>query len=295
MRDQAERLRSLAKIIKAPKKNDVNIENKLTRVIAITSGKGGVGKTNFTVNLGIALTRLGKKVVIIDADLGLANIDVILGLVPKTNLGQVIKGQKTLKEIIIEGPEGLQIIAGGSGVQELANLEEWQIERFIYSLEELDGSSDIVLIDTGAGLTTNVLSFVLAADEVIVITTPEPTALTDAYAIIKVIASKNKKTAINLIVNRAQSDLEGEETTEKLITVTKHFLDIQLNSLGIIRDDSNISKAVKRQKPFLLSYPDTVASKNVSELAVALTGFEGNLKSGRGIQGFLKRMIGFLK
>ncbi|GAB4257818.1 MinD/ParA family protein [Thermincola ferriacetica] len=167
---------------------------KKTRIIAVTSGKGGVGKTNFTINFALSLMAYGQKVIVLDADLGLANIDVILGISPKYNLYHVLKGEKTIQEIIVPGPQGLQIIAGGSGIQELANLRRWQVEQFIAKLGELEGLADILIIDTAAGLSRNVMSFVLAADEVIVITTPEPTAITDAYGLVKVMTTK-KRTA----------------------------------------------------------------------------------------------------
>lgn len=296
MKDQAERLRLLVKNMNKTNQNyfDTRVV-KTTRVIAVTSGKGGVGKTNFTVNLGLALTRLGKKVVVLDADLGLANIDVVLGLMPKNNLNHVIRGQKKLNEIMIKGPEGLNIIAGGSGIEELVNLEDWQVNRFIERLVELEDNADLLLVDTGAGLTKNVLSFVLSADEVVIITTPEPTSLTDAYALIKVIAFKNKRATINLVVNRALSKQEGEQTAKKLMAVSKHFLDIRLNNLGVIRDDHNVSKAVKMQEPFLLVYPQTIASKGLFQIAVNLTNGEKRINTSSGVQGFFGRIARFLR
>lgn len=194
MRDQAEKLRILARTIKNQVESEIKGNGKKTRIIAVTSGKGGVGKTNFTINFALSLMAYGQKVIVLDADLGLANIDVILGISPKYNLYHVLKGEKTIQEIIVPGPQGLQIIAGGSGIQELANLRRWQVEQFIAKLGELEGLADILIIDTAAGLSRNVMSFVLAADEVIVITTPEPTAITDAYGLVKVMTTK-KRTA----------------------------------------------------------------------------------------------------
>jgi flagellar biosynthesis protein FlhG len=218
--DQAANLRRLV----LEKKNDVPSS---TRTIVITSGKGGVGKTSLSVSLAIALAEDGKSVTLVDADLGLANINVILGIIPKYNLYHVIKGKKRLKDIIIEVPEGIKIIAGASGFHQLANLEQKQRDEFIEAMNEL-ASDDYLIIDTGAGISQNVLSFVLAADEVIVVTTPEPTAITDAYGIIKAIASQTTEKNIKLIVNKAQSVSEGKRVAQRVINIAGQFLNIKV-------------------------------------------------------------------
>src|SRR6185369_6115684 len=174
------------------------------RVIAVTSGKGGVGKTNITVNLALALSRKGLKVLLMDADMGLANVDVLFGIIPKHTLVSVLNGQKTLKEIIVEGPEGVRIVASGSGgVQELADLNESQRNKFLQALMELQHESDVILVDTGAGLHRNVLAFAIAAEEVLIVTTPEPTALMDAYGMMKVLHREKKDPVIRVLVNMA--------------------------------------------------------------------------------------------
>ncbi len=219
--DQAANLRRLVL------ENDTNRDRSGTRTIAITSGKGGVGKTSIAVSLAIALARGGASVTLLDADLGLANINVILGIIPKYNLYHVIKGKKKLSDIVIPVPEGVKIIAGASGFHQLANLEPKQRTSFIESVAELD-ADDFMIIDTGAGVSQNVLSFLMASDEVIVVTTPEPTAITDAYGIIKSIAAQTPDKSIKILVNRVQSVAEGNRVAQRVINIAGQFLNIKV-------------------------------------------------------------------
>jgi flagellar biosynthesis protein FlhG len=212
MDDQAHGLRVLAKTARSAGELEDTVlvsPRKAARTIAITSGKGGVGKTNFTTNLALLLAQTGQRIIVLDADLGLANLHVVLGVAPKFHLEHVIRGEKTLKEILYPAANGIQIIAGGTGIAELANLTNERRERFIDGLAELDSMADVILIDTGAGLSHNVLGFLFASDEVIVITTPEPTAIADAYATIKVVSRDNPDARIRLVVNMANSDMEA--------------------------------------------------------------------------------------
>lgn len=274
MRDQAEKLRVLAQSLKDQVENEIRSGAKKTRIISVTSGKGGVGKTNFTINFALALVALGQRVIVLDADLGLANIDVILGINPKYNLYHVLKGEKNIRDILVQGPMGLQIIAGGSGIQEMANLRRRQVEKFIGNLEEIEGLADILIIDTAAGLSRNVISFVLAADEVIVITTPEPTAITDAYGLVKVMTSKKKHGAVHLVVNQVEDAQEADITASKLSIVAEKFLKLNIGHLGFILRDPAVSKAVKSQEPFILKYPNSSASKCIQKLAAHLLNRE---------------------
>jgi len=270
MRDQAEKLRVLARNLKNQVECEIKGTQKKTRIITVTSGKGGVGKTNFTINFALALMSYGQRVLILDADLGLANIDVVLGINPKYTLYNVLKGEKNIQDIILPGPQGLQIIAGGSGMQELANLRRWQVEQFIAKLEELEGIADILIIDTAAGLSRNVMSFVLAADEVIVITTPEPTAITDAYGLVKAMTSKRKHGVVHLVVNKVEDAQEADITASKLKIVAEKFLKLNIGHLGFILDDPSVSKAVKSQEPFLLKYPKSSATECILRLAAQM-------------------------
>ncbi|PKL19418.1 MAG: ATP-binding protein [Spirochaetae bacterium HGW-Spirochaetae-5] len=262
-----------------------------TRTIVITSGKGGVGKTSLSVSLAIAIAQDGKSVTLLDADLGLANINVILGIIPKYNLYHVIKGKKKLKDIIIEVPEGIKIIAGASGFQQLANLDVKQRDEFIHSIAEL-ANDDFLIVDTGAGISQNVLSFVMAADEVIVVTTPEPTAITDAYGIIKAIASQSNEKHIKLIVNRAQSVAEGKRVAQRVINIAGQFLNIKVEELGFVYEDLYVPKSVRNQKPFIVSYPNSKASGCVKVIADRINNKEIELNKGTGITSFIKNLLG---
>jgi flagellar biosynthesis protein FlhG len=261
-----------------------------TRTIAVTSGKGGVGKTSLSVSLAIALARDKSSVTLLDADLGLANINVILGIIPKYNLYHVIKGKKKLKDIVIEMPEGIKIIAGASGFHQLANLDEKQRNDFISGFADLD-NDDFMIIDTGAGVSQNVLSFVIAADEVIVVTTPEPTAITDAYGIIKSIASQAPDKVIKLIVNRVESVSEGKRVAQRVINIAGQFLNIKVESLGFVFDDIYVPKSVRNQKPFIVSYPKSKAAGCVSIIADKIANKDVEENPGTGLASFFKNLI----
>jgi flagellar biosynthesis protein FlhG len=274
MKDQAERLREIISSIK-DYKSDEKTTGMLTnkpgsRVIAITSGKGGVGKTNVTVNLGIKFAQMGLRVVIIDADLGLANVDVVMGKMSKYNLSDVINSNKDILEILEEGYEGVKFVSGGSGVQDLVKLNKTQLVDLLMKLGKLDEEADLILIDTGAGLSENVISFVHAAREVILVTTPEPTSITDAYALIKTITRKDKTKIIKVIVNRADNAAEAFNILDKLNIVTQKFLGVKLQKLGYILNDSCVIKAVKIQQPFVVSFSKSEASRNLNEIALTL-------------------------
>lgn len=282
--DQAANLRRLVL--------EKNIETpSTTRTIVISSGKGGVGKTSLSVSLAIALAEDGKSVTLVDADLGLANINVILGIIPKYNLYHVIKGKKKLKDIIIEVPEGIKIIAGASGFHQLANLDAKQRDEFISSIAEL-ANDDYMIVDTGAGISQNVLSFIMAADEVIVVTTPEPTAITDAYGIIKAIASQSTEKHIKLIVNKAQSVAEGKRVAQRVINIAGQFLNIKVEDLGFIYEDICVPKSVRNQKPFYVSYPKSKASGCVKVIADRLNNKQVEYEKGSGISSFIKNLLG---
>lgn len=259
-----------------------------TKIIAVASGKGGVGKTNFAVNLAIAYAKMGKKVVVMDADLGLANVNVILGVIPKYNLYHVVKGQKKLSEIVLETPYGIKIIAGASGFSQLANLSDDQRDIFINSLSELN-YADILIIDTGAGVSNNVLSFVLASDETIIVTTPETTAITDAYGIIKSIFSLEKDVVIKLVINKCDNIQEGKKVSERIINIAFQFLSIKVENLGFIMKDEIVERAVKLQKPFFILNQKSKASAGIEHVLSQLEHI--NVVEGKGMNNFLKKYL----
>lgn len=267
-----------------------NDTKKKTRTIAVTSGKGGVGKTSLAVSLAISLARDGSSVTLLDADLGLANINVILGIIPKYNLYHVIKGKKKLKDIIIEVPEGIKIIAGASGFHQLANLDAKQRSDFVESVSELE-KDDFLIIDTGAGISQNVMSFVLSADEVIVVTNPEPTAITDAYGIIKSIASHSSEKEIKLLVNRVSSASEGNRVAQRVVNISGQFLNIKIENLGFVFDDVLVGKSIRNQKPFVVSYPKSKASGCINVIGDRLKNKETDSEKAGGLASFFKNLL----
>ncbi|MCK9216526.1 MAG: MinD/ParA family protein [Firmicutes bacterium] len=295
MKDQAEKLREIFKNLdynKIKENTYGRSSKKSARVITITSGKGGVGKTNLAINLGIKLSQLGLKIIIIDADLGLSNIDIVLGKSPKYSLSDVINYKRDMLEIIEEGPEGIRFISGGSGIQDLIKIDKNQLANLLLQLSKLDEEADIVFIDTGAGVSNNVLSFIYAAKEIILVTTPEPTAITDAYTLIKVISQKDKSKEVKLLINRAESVREAENLLNKLVEASEKFLDMKVYKLGFILNDKNVKNAVKSQQPFVLMNKNSEASKNISSIADTLLS---NYYEEQGAQDGIKLFINKLK
>jgi flagellar biosynthesis protein FlhG len=261
--DQAEQLRNIIKRQNQP--------DSMSRVITVTSGKGGVGKSNISVNLAINLSRQGKRVVILDADFGLANVEVMLGIRPKYNMADLMFRGKELQDIITKGPENIGFISGGSGIQELTNVTKSQITYLTQKLYELDSLADIIIIDTGAGITDSVLEFVTASSEVLLVATPEPTSITDAYALLKILNRKiefsSNHTAIKMIANRVDSKEAGKQLYTKLNLVVERFLTVKMEYLGGIPQDSYVTKAVMQQKPYSILYPNAPSSRAVYEIA----------------------------
>ncbi len=260
-----------------------------TRIITITSGKGGVGKSNFSLNFAMALQNRGYSVLVFDADISFANIDVLLGTPAQYNLIHLLKGEKSIWEIIQIGPGGLQFIAGGSGFQDLVRLTEQELEYFSEQIGKLHGHVDFILFDTGAGLSKETVRFITAAEETIVVTTPEPTSITDAYALIKMLKSMGHEISFKLVVNRVTDDREGKQTADNIRHVTDKYLGLEIPVLGYIPDDSNVSKAVKRQTPLSIAFPDSLATRGIDRIASRFL-LEQESASPRGLTGFLQRI-----
>ena len=269
--DQAEKLRSMVKsqeeTVKEPAK-------RLARVITVTSGKGGVGKSSLAINLALQFRKKGKSVIIFDADFGLANIEVMFGAIPKYNLADMIFRGKGFKDIIVEGPEGIGFISGGSGINGLGNMNREQVQYLVYKLKELEMLADIIIIDTGAGISDSVLEFVAASGEVVLVTTPEPTSITDSYALLKALNARESFDAeickIKVVANRVLNYEEGKNLFSKLEVVVTKFLKINLAFLGVIPMDMNMSKAIMQQKPISIAYPNSAGAKSVERIADGL-------------------------
>lgn len=262
--DQAQQLRNIVKM-----QNQINKSG--ARVITVTSGKGGVGKSNTSVNLAIELKRMGKSVIIFDADFGLANVEVMFGALPKYNLSDLIYRGKDIRDIITEGPEGIGFISGGSGIVGLSNLDRNQISFLIHNLKSLDSMADVIIIDTGAGISDSVLEFAIASPEILIVTTPEPSSLTDAYSLLKALYQNpnfNKEyTNIRVLANKVRSVEDGDAVFQKLSSVVTKFLSGKLDYIGMIPADPAIDKAIRQQNPVAISYPNAISSQAYKVIA----------------------------
>lgn len=265
--DQAQQLRNIVKL-----QEQRNISN--AKVITITSGKGGVGKSNMAVNLAVHFRKMGKRVIIFDADFGLANVEVMFGTVPKYNLTKLLEGEMKIEDIITKGPEDIGFISGGSGIVGLNNLNKSQIDYLISNLSYLNELTDVLIIDTGAGVSDSVLDFVLASPEVVLVTTPEPSSLTDSYSLIKALYKNpgfiKNGTNIRLVANKVNSRDEAMAVYNKIKTVTTKFLSGEVKYLGMVPQDDTLEKAVRNQKIVSLSYPKAKSSKAFETIAYEL-------------------------
>ena len=254
------------------------------RIIAVTSGKGGVGKTNISANLSVLAARSGKRVLVIDADLGLANVEILLGLSPRHHVGDLIDRSVPLESVLTTGPHGICVLPAGSGVQTLTNLNDDQKLRLIAALDPLEDRFDLVIVDTGAGIGDNVLFFVGAAQEALLLVSPEPTSLTDAYATVKVLSQQMGVRHFNVVVNPAPHELAAREIYRKLTRVTDRFLDANVRFLGYLPHDENLHRSVMAQKPLVELYPHTPATRSLVTIAERLfeeapqQRFEGGLR-----------------
>jgi flagellar biosynthesis protein FlhG len=297
MVDQAQRLRELIEA-RSPSPGAVlslPTQGKKSRTLAVTSGKGGVGKTNIVANLSIALARRNRKVLVVDADLSLANVDVLLGLPTRYNLSHVIWGEKRLGEIVVEGPHGVRVIPASSGVPQLAMLRDTDLAGLTEQFAELDPEMDLVLIDTAAGLSDSVLSFVLASDEVMLVTTPEPTAYVDAYQMLKNIHQNDPTKPVHLVINMAQSEREAEKTVEFLSQMSRQFLGHHFESASWILRDPEVPMAIREQKAFLDTFPHGIASRGIHRLATNLLNAECRKDASGSVSGLWDRVIGFFR
>ncbi len=278
--DQAARLREM-----------MGGQTKSARIITIASGKGGVGKSNFAINFSLALVKGKKKVLLLDADLGLANIDILCGMRCPFNIGHVIAGNKTLKDIIMTSPGGVKIIPGASGLHDIVNMSEESKKQLISQLTKIEGFFDYIIIDTQAGVSSNVMNFITPADETIVVTTPEPTALADAYALIKMVVGAKAHSNMSIVINMVESPQEGNRIANKLCHVSQRFLKLNLTHRGNLLYDFAVSRAVKMRQPFALLEPNTQINKNIEKIANYYLNNTGSKIKQGSIKGFFSHFL----
>jgi flagellar biosynthesis protein FlhG len=295
MADQAEMLRQMV----ADQHRQERQQKMVTRqgrqeILAVASGKGGVGKTSLSVNLGISLYRQGKRALILDCDLGLSNVNILMGELPKYNLFHVLKGERQLTDIIYTTRYGIDIIAGASGFNELANLTGSERQRFIDKLDALS-RYEYIILDVGAGIGANVTSFLYAADRILIVTTPEPTAVTDAYGIIKVLANESRTLDIGLIVNKVETVAEGRKVAERIIGIARQYLSIEVTNVGLIYRDRCAEEALYKRVPYLIHDPKAKCSISVEAIAARLQNLPYEhrlLDDGSVIKNFFKTIFG---
>ena len=295
--DQAEQLRNIIKANNAMGQPSGNIPKRpLARIITVTSGKGGVGKSNTAINLAIQFRKMGQKVIILDADFGLANIEIMFGAVPKHNLCDLIYQGKNIREIITWGPMDVGFISGGSGIAGMSNLSREYLVYIIKNLAELDAIADVIIVDTGAGISEAVLEFLVASGEILLVTTPEPTSITDSYSLLKALNRhprfSNEYSKIKVIANRVDSQEEGRLLYSKLSTVVNRYLKLPLDYLGAVPQDKQLSKAVMQQMPVSLQNPTATSSVAYQKMAEILMNKEANQNvPKRGMAAFFSHIV----
>lgn len=295
--DQAERLRQIVQKQNNSSQSEPAMHTPHARIITVTSGKGGVGKSSFSINLALMFRKMGKRVIIFDADFGLANIEVMFGVIPKYTLADLMFKGKELGEIVTEGPDGVMFVSGGTGIARLVNLDKEQVKRLVGKLSELDSIADVVIVDTGAGISSSVLEFVAASPEVVLVATPEPTSITDSYALLKALKMfpgfEQDKTRIMLLGNKTGSPRDGVNMYEKLSTVVERFLRMKIEYVGSVPADDNVVKAIMQQSPVTTAYPGSAASKAYKHIMENLTGGSENAASKEkiGIGNFFNKVL----
>lgn len=284
MLDQAQSLRQLAQ------KTNINASYKKTaKILTVTSGKGGVGKSNIVVNLAITLQRMNKNVLIFDADAGMGNDDILMGFLPKYSIYDLLESTVDIKKIIIKGPYGVRLLPGGSALNKVQEFTDKDRDVFLSKLSEID-DVDYIIMDTGAGITRSVLGFIACCEELIIVTTPEPTSLTDAYSLLKAVNYFKLKKDAEVIINRVMDEKEGKKTFDKFNNAATNFLKMKLDHLGDVAEDKKLTLAVRQQKPFVLSYPDCNAAFDIKNIAMKLVG-SSSIKKSASIETLFKKIF----
>ena len=298
MNDQASSLRKMMKnSSNKSKENNIqenakNIDSK-TRVIAVASGKGGVGKTNLSVNLAYALSDMDKKVLVMDADIGMANVDIVMGLTSTYSLKHVMEGKCKIEDAIVKTPSGINVLTGISGEEDFIDVSSDEVQRLLAASSHLQENYDIIIIDIGAGAHPDVLNFIMAADETLIVLTPEPTAIMDAYSLLKILSNHNYRSDLGLVVNMVENNTEGKEVIERMKGVIKEYLDIKLELTSNIPYDKKVVKSVKKQQSIFELYPSSSVVKSYKNTAARLIDKEET--SSQNMKSFFSKIVGMFK
>ena len=291
--DQAKRLRDLVK--QRGVSPQVELSKSSMRIISVTSGKGGVGKTNFALNLAIHLSKAGQRVIIVDADFGFANVEVLLGLSPRYSFKEVLSGQVSVADALTKGPAGLRFISGGSGLTQMSDVSDGQMGILLSGFQQLAELADILIIDTGAGMSKAVTNFLKSSHEIIVVTTSDPTAIADAYSVMKAIAEGNENPpTIKIVINRVENFKEGQDVYSRLYRVCTRFLKLKPEHLGSIPYDKFLVRSVKSQEPVAILYPNSESSRCIEAISKRLL-HNAAPPDESGLKQFLNRWVGFMK
>lgn len=289
MPDQATKIRGSAKRDSAFASKPVS--EMPQRIIAVTSGKGGVGKSNVAVNLAIALTRFGHRVLVVDADFGMANVDLIMGLTPRYNLSHVFSGKKELADVMLTGPGGVRILPSASGGRRGDSVDRAAIRSLFDSIRETPETADLVFVDTGAEITDNAVDLLCLADEVLLLTTPEPTSIMDAYGVVKLLARERENAHIRLLVNMAEDPYDAQHVVDTMRQISKQFFNVTLEDLGWLYQDPSVSRAVRQQQPFVLLFPASRAARSLQNVAVRFANLPDAMPAEHGFRGVVNRIL----
>ena len=291
MHSQAAKLKEIMK----NKKDEMEVpefNTTSTRTIAIASGKGGVGKSTFTVNFAYNLRKLDKEVLIIDSDIGMANLDIMLGVQPNYDMGHLLRGECSLEDAVIEGPEGIKLLSGITGDDSFIDIQNEAMQKLIHLGDQIEKNYDYLLIDLGAGAAKSIVNTILAAEELILLLTTEPTSVMDSYSLIKILANHNYNKAIKLVINQTEDINDAEKTADRIIKTVKNYLDLDLTLIGSIAHDRKISAALRKQKPYAELFPGREAARDFENIARKITGAEKSQKA-KGVKSYFYKMLGF--
>ncbi|MEH7307809.1 MinD/ParA family protein [Neobacillus drentensis] len=300
--DQAQSLREYMHRFNVQQEQKVELPEKHAKhsaqVITITSGKGGVGKSNFTLNFALGLNAAGKKIIVLDLDLSTANINILMGITARNSLADVLLRQKSIWDVLEKGTAGIDYISGGLDIQDLMELDPNTLSFFWSQIQELQTYADFILLDTGAGISKEIIDFILASDETILVTTPEPTAIADSYAVLKTVLQFSKQIPkVRLVVNRAQSYREAVDTSRAIKNASNSFLKFKLVTLGFLMEDVHVRQSVRSQMPFFISYPNCEATKNIRQIVYSFLPDSNELPTNetKGVRSFFEKIFSFRK